>query len=128
MQELIQQLTKQLGIDAGQAAGGAGLLFKLAQSRLGGDFSMITTALPDVANLIKQAPESGGAAKLLGGLASSLGGKNAGDLATLASGFSKLNLDPAMIQQFAPIVLGFLKTKLGPDTVEKLAAALKGAA
>ena len=74
MNELIQQLVSQLGVNPDQAKGGAGLLFKVAQSKLGGDFSKITQALPAVTDLIKAAPAEGGASKLLGGLASAIGG------------------------------------------------------
>ena len=98
MNELIQQLVSQLGVNPDQAKGGAGLLFKMVQGKLGGDFSKITQALPAVTDLIKAAPAEGGASKLLGGLASSIGGGKAGGLANLASlagGFSQLKLDPA---------------------------------
>lgn len=127
MEELIQQLVSQLGIDAGQAKGGAGLLFKMAQSKLGGDFSIITRALPAVKDLIQAAPSEGGASRLLGGLASAIGGGKADGLAGLASlagGFSKLNLDPGMIGKFAPIVLAFLKDKVGPDAAGLVARIL----
>ena len=56
MNELIQQLMSQLGVNADQAKGGAGLLFKMVQGKLGGDFSKITQALPAVTDLIKAAP------------------------------------------------------------------------
>ena len=46
MTELIQQLVSQLGVQPDQAQGGAGLLFKLAQDRLGGDFGTLSAALP----------------------------------------------------------------------------------
>ncbi len=128
MEELIKQLTGQLGIGADQAKGGAGLLFKLAQSKLGGDFSKIAAALPDVAGLIKSAPEAGGAAKLLGGLASALGGSKAqglAGLASLAGGFSKLKLDAGMIGKFVPVVLSFVQSKGGGELQALLAKVLK---
>ena len=56
MNELIAQLVGQLGINESQAGGGAGLLFKLAKEKLGGDFSKVTGALPGVAELIQKAP------------------------------------------------------------------------
>ena len=44
--ELIDQLTKSLGVSENQAQGGAGLLFKLAKDKLGaGDFSKISAAV-----------------------------------------------------------------------------------
>lgn len=128
MNELISQLVSQLGIQEGQAKGGAGLLFKLAQDKLGGDFGKVSQALPGVADLIKSAPEAGGASKLLGGLAGALGGKAGGlaGLASLAGGFSQLKLDAGMISKFVPVILGFVQSKAGQDVVKLLAGALKG--
>ena len=61
MNELIQQLVSQLGVNPDQAKGGAGLLFKMVQSKLGGDFSKVAQAMPEVTGLIKAAPAEGGA-------------------------------------------------------------------
>ena len=128
MNELIELLVKQLGVNSDQAKGGAGLLFKMVQGKLGGDFSKITQAVPAVTGLIKDAPAEGGAAKLLGGLASALGGSKGGglaDLASLADGFSQLKLDPGMIGKFVPVVLSFLQGKVGKDVLDLVAGALK---
>ena len=128
MNELIQQLVAQLGVNSDQAKGGAGLLFKMAQSKLGGDFSKVTQALPDVKELINAAPAEGGASKLLGGLAAAIGGSKGGGLASLASlagGFSQLKLDPGMIGKFAPVVLSFLQGKVGKDVAALVAGVLK---
>ena len=56
MNELVKALVSQLGVTSDQATKGAGLLFKAAKERLGGDFSKIEQALPDVARLIQKAP------------------------------------------------------------------------
>ena len=128
MNELIAQLVSQLGVQEGQAKGGAGLLLKLAQSKLGGDFSKVAQALPGVQDLISSAPASGGAAKLLGGLAGALGGGKAGglaDLASLAGGFSQLKLDPSMIGKFVPVILSFVQGKGGQDVGRILSSVLK---
>ena len=128
MNELIAQLVSQLGVQEGQAKGGAGLLLKLAQSKLGGDFSKVSAVIPGIQELIKAAPEAGGASKLLGGLAGALGGGKAGglaDLASLAGGFSQLKLDPQMISKFAPIILSFVQSKGGQDVVKLLAGVLQ---
>ncbi len=128
MNELITQLVSQLGVQEGQAKGGAGLLLKMAQSKLGGDFSKVSAVIPGIQDLIKAAPEAGGASKLLGGLAGALGGGKAGglaDLASLAGGFSQLKLDPQMISKFAPIILSFVQSKGGQDVVKLLAGVLK---
>jgi len=127
--ELIQMLVSQLGIDAGQAKGGAGLLFRLAEDKLGGDFSAITKALPQVKDLIQAAPASGGGlGGMLGGLASSLGAEKLGDLAQLAAGFKSLNLDPSLLQQFVPIVLDYVKGAVGPEAAQLLMTVLAGKA
>ncbi len=125
MNELISQLVSQLGVQENQAKGGAGLLFKLAQSQLGGDFSKVAQALPGVEGLISGAPQAGGTAKLLGGIAGALGGSKAAGLASLASGFTDLKLSPDLIGKFVPVVLGFAKTKGGADVMNLLAGVLK---
>ena len=111
MNELIAQLVSQLGVQEGQAKGGAGLLLKMAQSKLGGDFSKVSEAVPG-----------------LGGLVGALGGGKAGglaDLASLAGGFSQLKLDPQMISKFVPVILSFVQSKGGQDVVKLLAGVLK---
>ncbi len=134
MNELIKALVSQLGVTDDQAAKGSGLLFKAAKERLGGDFSAIERALPDVARLIQKAPAAsaggagGGLGGMLGGLASALGGGGAsrlGSLASLAGGFASLKLSPDMIGRFVPVILDTLKSKAGPDILKLLAGALK---
>jgi hypothetical protein len=125
MNELISQLVQQLGVEEGQAKGGAGAVLKLAQEKLGGDFSKVAQAIPGAGDLIKSAPESGGAAKMLGGLMSAVGGAKAGDLASLAGSFAQLKLDPGMIGKFVPVILSFVQSKAGQDVVALLAKALQ---
>ena len=128
MNELISQLVSQLGVQEGQAKGGAGLLLKLAQSKLGGDFGKVAQAIPGAQDLIGAAPAEGGAAKLLGGLAGALGGGKAGglaDLASLAGGFSQLKLDASMISKFVPVILSFVQSKGGQEALKVLAGVLK---
>ena len=125
MNELISQLVSQLGVQEGQAKGGAGLLLKLAQSKLGGDFSKVAQAIPGAQDMIASAPESGGAAKLLGGLAGALGGGKVGDLAALAGGFTQLKLSPDLIGKFVPVILSFVQSKGGPELVKLLSGVLK---
>ncbi len=126
--DLVKMLTSQLGINEDQAAGGAGLLFKMAKEKLGdGDFSKIADAVPDVSNLMGKAPEEsgGGLMGAIGGIASAFGADKLGDLASLASGFSKLNLDENMIGNFIPIILNFVKDKAGDEVMGLLSKVLK---
>lgn len=135
MNELIAQLTGSLGIGEAQAKGGAGLLFKLAQDRLGGDFAAVAQKLPGVQDLIQAAPapsgKAGGLGSMLGGLASSLGGDagkalgHAGGLASLAGGFASLKLDASLIGKFVPLILAFVQSKHGAELAALLRKALK---
>ncbi|NLE67866.1 MAG: DUF2780 domain-containing protein [Lentisphaerae bacterium] len=128
MNELITELVSKLGVQDNQAKGGVGLILKLAKDSLGGDFSKLSAALPGASELMAAAPQSGGAAKLLGGLAGALGGQKArglAGLASLAGGFSKLNLDSGMVSKFVPIVAAFVKSKAGPDIAALLSKALQ---
>jgi hypothetical protein len=61
---------------------------------------------------------------LLGGLASLAGG-NAALIATVVSGFSKLNLSSNDAQKFVPIVLDYLRGQVGPEAVSKLEKTLR---
>lgn len=128
MNELVGLLVSQLGVQQNQAAGGAGLLLKLAQSKLGGDFSKISAVIPDAQKLISSTPKDpvgGGLMGLAGSLASSLGGAKAGQLAALAGGFGQLKLTPDMIGKFVPVLLSFAKSKGGADVMQLLAGVLK---
>ena len=127
--ELIDQLTKGLGVTEAQAKGGAGLLFKQAKQKLGGaDFSKVSTAVPGVDDLISAAPAGGGGGSgILGKLSSLFGGNKGGlgSLAGLAGGFSKLGLDSSMIGKFVPIILSFVQSKGGEGVKGILEKAFK---
>lgn len=126
--DLIEELTKQLGIDKNQAEGGAGLLFRLAKEHLGADFSKIANIIPQVQEWIGKAPEPGKLAGALGGLAGAFGGKGKGigNLAEIASGFSKLNIDKSKIDDFGSVIMNFLKNEGGDDIANLVKSVLKG--
>ena len=123
MKDLIAVLSQQLKIDEKQAQGGAAILFKAAKDKLGGvEFSKMLSSVAGVEALVKKAPQSGGG--LLGGLAALAGG-NTALIANVVSGFSKLNLSTDHAQKFVPIMLDFLRTKVGPDVVSRLEKTLR---
>lgn len=125
MKELIDLLTQRLKVDERQAQGGAGILLKAAQDKLGGaEFSRMLGSVPGIDGLISNAPAGGKAGGLLGGLASLAGG-NAAILANVVSGFSRLNLSSADAQKFVPVILDYLRDKVGPDTVTRLEKTLR---
>jgi hypothetical protein len=122
--ELLDLLTRQLGVTEAQAKGGAGALFNLAKQQLGeGDFGQIADALPGVGALLEAAPEGGGLGGAIGGLTSMLGGgaEKLGGLASLAGAFKDLDLDVDMIGRFVPVILSFAQDK-GGDTIKEMLA------
>ena len=70
MNELIQMLVSQVGINQKQAEGAVGLLLKVAQDKLSADdFSTLSGAIPDALKLLAGAPAAGGSTGAgLGGL------------------------------------------------------------
>jgi hypothetical protein len=126
MKELIDMLTSNLGISGGQAEGGAAVLFKAAKDKLGGEeFGKLLGGVPGLGDLMKKAPAAGGGlGGMLGGLAGAIGG-NAGLIATVVGGFSKLGLKADDAKKFVPVIMDFLRTKVGPDVVSRLEKTLR---
>jgi len=127
MKELIDQLTKSLGISGSQAEGGAAVLFKAAKEKLGGEeFNKLLGGVPGLGDLLKKAPATGGGGLggMLGSLAGAMGG-NAGLIATVVGGFGKLGLKAEDAKKFVPVILGYLRTKVGPEVVSKLEKTLR---
>ena len=126
MKELIDSLTKQLGVSGAQAEGGAAVLLKAAKDKMGSaEFSKLLGGVPGLGDLMQKAPASGGGlGGLLGGIAATVGG-NAGLIATIVGGFGKLGLKPEDAKKFVPIMMGFLRTKVGPDVVSNLEKTLR---
>ena len=126
MKELVDLLVKNLKVNESQATGGAAVLFKAARDKLGsGEFASLLGGMTDLDDLIRKAPEAGGASKLFGGFASALGGGNAALLATIVSSFSKLGLTPEHAKGFVPVMMEFLRKNVGKDTAAKLEKTLR---
>jgi hypothetical protein len=124
MQELISLLMQRLNVDGGQAAGGAGILFRAAKEKLGSsEFTSMLGSVPGLDSLVARAPQAK-AGGLLGGIASFAGG-NAAIVMGIVSGFSKLGLTSDHAQRFVPVILEYLRTQVGPDVVSKLEKTLR---
>ncbi|ELB2164262.1 DUF2780 domain-containing protein [Vibrio parahaemolyticus] len=90
---LTELLTSQLPVSTEQAAGGSSALIALAQSQLSQQNSTeLQSLIPGLSNLK-------GAQSLLGNIES---------LSAVQSAFNALGLDPSMISQFTPVILGYL--------------------
>ena len=130
MDELIAKLTQQLGINADQARGGAGLVMKMIQDNLDEEsLAKIKSFLPDFSTLVDAAPsddDAGGLGGMLGDLAGSIlgdAGGAVGKVSELVAGFSKLDIDPGSISEFITTILGFFQEK-GGDEVNSLLAGI----
>lgn len=129
--ELVQQLVSNLGVQEDQAKGGAGLILKLAQDKLGGgEFAQVASAIPGSDMLLGSAPtESGGMMGALGGMAAGMmggnQGANIGSLMSLAGGFQKLGMNGDMVTKFFPVILNFVQQKGGADVAGILSKALQ---
>jgi Protein of unknown function VcgC/VcgE (DUF2780) len=125
MKELVDMLTGTLGIDGSQAEGGAAVLFNAAKDKLGGaEFGKLLGGVPGLTDLMQKAPATGGLGGMLGGLAGAMGG-NAALIAKVVGGFGKLGLKAEDARKFLPVILEFLRTKVGPDVVSKLEHTLR---
>jgi hypothetical protein len=126
VKELIDMLTNNLGVNGAQAEGGAAVLFKVAKDKLGdAEFGKLLGGVPGLSDLLSKAPAPGGGA--LGGLlgmAGSMGG-NAGAIAAVLSGFGKLGLTADHAKKFVPVIMQFLRTKVGADVVSRLEQTLR---
>lgn len=122
--QLIGQLVEQLGVTPSQAEGGAGAIFKQAKNNMSaGDYSQLLSALPGIDSLIKAAPESGG----LAGKAMSMFGGSSGSmqgLSALTDSFAKLGLSPDMVSKFTDVILNFVQSESGQQTMALLKNAL----
>ena len=125
---IVEDIMKQLGVTQEQAEGGLGLIFKMAQEKLGPEFSQVAQVIPNVNQLIGQAPSEeggdeaggGGLMGMLGGLADKLGVGGLGKLVELVSGFKKLGLDAETLQKYVKVVLAFIESKGGSAVKELL--------
>ncbi len=124
--ELLNKLTEQLGISNEQARGGTGLLFKFAKDQLSNDdYQAVAGEVPEIGELAKDAPETGGLAGVLGGLASSFGAEKLGGLASVVGGFDKLGLDQEMVGKFVSVVLSYVESRGGSQVKGLLEKVLK---
>jgi uncharacterized protein YidB (DUF937 family) len=126
MKELVDQLVSTVRVDERQARGGAGVLLKAARDKLGPqEFTAMLGGLPGLEDLIRQAPQPGGLGKLFGGLASTVGGGHGALVASIVSGFGSLGLGTDHARRMAPVIMEFVRAKVGAETADKLEKALR---
>jgi len=126
MDELINQLTTQLGIDPAAANQAVGMVLALLKTEGGNDlFEKLSASIPGAQASANAAPtpneiSEGG---LLGSVMGMLGG-SAGKGLSLVAALKALGIDQQQLAPFANIVLDFIKRKAGSDVVDQLLAKL----
>ena len=122
--KLIGSLIDLLGVSGEQATGGAGAVFREAKKNMNpGDYSKLLNAIPGIDSLIQAAPQVSG----LAGKASSLFGGTSGSvqgLSALTDSFAKLGLSPDMVNQYMDVILDFVQSEAGQQTMTALKNAL----
>lgn len=126
MQDLVEQLEKQLGVSTAQARGGAALVLGAARDKLGAaTFDDSIGRLPGMAELLGAAPRPKGLGRLLGGVASRVGGNRAAMIAAVLGGFSQLGMKPSHAEGFVPIMVEHLRSRLDPATAARVEELLR---
>jgi len=127
MDELIRQLTSQIGIDKSTANQAVGTVLSMLKKEGGDDlFSKIAAVIPGAQAAADTTPsptESAGGGGLLGSVMGMLGG-SAGKGLALAAALKALGISEDKLGSFATIVIDFIKQKAGPDVVNQLVARL----
>ena len=101
-------------------------MYLCARDKLGGtEFDQLLGGLPGLGDLMKKAPAPGGGlGGLLGGLAGAVGG-NAALISTIVGGFGKLGLGVDDARRFAPVIMEFVRGRVGPEISGKLEKILR---
>jgi len=122
--KLIGSLTYLLGVTKEQAAGGAGAVFREAKNNMStADYSQLLNAIPGIDSLIQSAPQVSG----LAGKATSLFGSSSDSvqgLSALTDSFSKLGLSPEMVNKYVDVILDFVQSEAGQQSMSMLKSAL----
>jgi hypothetical protein len=126
---LTELLMQRTGATQAQAQGGAGALFQIAKNKMqAGSFAQLEQAVPGIQGMLGAVPapsQQGGLAGSLSSIAGASGG-TAGNLVSVVSAFQQQGMSPAMVQQFIPVVIDYVKAHGNDALVNTLSAALIG--
>lgn len=126
---LAELLVQRTGVTGAQAQGGAGALFQIAKNAMPADsFAQLEQSVPGMQGMLGAAPalsQPGGLAGQLGSVAGASGG-TAGNLISVISAFQQQGMSPAMVQQFIPVVIDYVKAHGNEALVKTLSTSLIG--
>lgn len=130
MDELIQQLTSRLGIDASVASAAAGKAMAMVKEHAGDElFEKISAAIPGATESAAQgaaqpaaatAESGGGMFGKLAGMASSALGSSAGGGLEMGAALTAAGLSTDKMGDFVSTLVAFLKDKVGDDVTEQI--------
>jgi hypothetical protein len=127
---LAELLMQRTGVTEAQAQGGAGALFQVAKNKMQPDaFAQLEQAVPDMSAMLGAVPTqtqpNGGLAGRLSSIAGASGG-TAENLVAVVSAFQQQGMSPAMVQQFVPVVIDYVRAHGNEALLNTLSAALVG--
>ncbi|MDO9047347.1 MAG: DUF2780 domain-containing protein [Methylobacter sp.] len=127
---LTELLMRRTGVTQAQAQGGAGALFQIAKNKMQADaFTQLEQSVPGMQGMLGAVPALSQPSDSLAGRLSSIAGASggtAGDLISVVSAFQQQGMSPAMVQQFIPVVIDYVKAHGNDALVNTLSAALIG--
>ena len=132
MADLLSDLAAKAGIDAGMAQKGVGAVLATLQKQIPADvYSKVAAVIPNAGNILSTfqsapAPAQGGGLSGLAGLAGGLLGGKSEAASMMISQFSKAGFSMDTAKAFLPVLLGFLQTKLSPETMKQIEGAIPG--
>lgn len=124
--DLVGSVMSQLNLNQTQAEGGLGSLLSMAKSSLsGGDFSQITSAIPNASSLLAAAPAADSKSGL-SGLLSKAGnvGSSLQGSAMVYDAFSKLGISKELVAPMVDILKNYLQAQGGQGTASLLSQGL----
>jgi hypothetical protein len=126
---LTELLMQRTGVTQAQAQGGAGALFQVAKNKMQSDsFAQLEQSVPGMQGMLGAAPSLSQPSGIAGRLSSLTGasGGTAGSLISVVSAFQQQGMSPAMVQQFIPVVVDYVKAHGNSALVDTLSTALTG--
>ncbi len=126
---LTELLMQRTGVNQTQAERGAGALFQIAKNKMQADaFAQLEQSVPGMQGMLGAVPvltQAGGLAGSLSALTGASGG-TAASLLTAVSVFQQQGMSPAMVQQFIPVLIDYVKARGSEALVNSLSGALTG--
>jgi len=129
MADIVSDLAAKSGISPDMAGKGMGAVLEFCKNKLPAEaYSKLSAAVPNADGMIASANEAEQSGGILGSVKGMVGNLIGGGGGELAGKLSKIGFSMDQAKAFLPQVLGFLKSKLPADAVQKLGGMIPAAA